>query len=188
MLDHIFPEVARLSSHQHGVILNILHQAHTETHTFALAALLSELDPKAVQTIPARLKLSNGEREHILGILGLQHRISAVSEHTGMDVLKRLMREQHFADALKLYGMRVKAHDGAVNNHPFDFLSKLFGRMRAEDLNPQKFVTGNDLIKFGYRPGKMFKTILDTIEDKQLTGELRSREAALSYVQAHFRA
>ena len=188
MLSHIFPEVDRLSPHQHAVLTNILNQAHTETHTFALAALLSELDPKTIQAVANRLKLSNDEKGHIYAVLGLQHRISAVTEHTSMDLLKRLMREPFFADALKLYGMRVKAHDGAVNYHPFDFLSKLFGRMRAEDLNPQKFVSGDDLIKLGYRPGKMFKTILDTVEDKQLTGELRSREAALSYIQSYFRA
>ena len=182
MLDHILPEVGKLSAHQHSVLVNILHQAHTETPTFALAALLSELDPKAVQTIPARLKLSNGEREHILGVLGLQHRISTVTGHESLDVLKRLMREANFADALKLYGMRVKAHDGAVHSHPFEFLSSLFSRMQHEDLNPQKFVTGNDLIALGMKPGKQFANILSRIEDAQLRGEIHSKAQAMELV------
>ena len=186
LLKYIFPEVDRLSAHQHAVLTNILQQAHTETHKFALAALLSELDRNIVQRILKRQKLSNDEQSHILAVLGLQQRISAVSERTSMDVLKRLMREPYFTDALKLYGMRVRA-GASANRHPFDFLTKLFGQMGREDLHPGKFITGNDLIKLGYQPGKAFKTILDTIEDKQLNGELNSREAALAYIQTHFR-
>jgi poly(A) polymerase len=184
MLEHILPELHALDSHQHGVLMNILHQAHAEGHTFALAALFSELHSPVVPAIAKRLKLSNDERDHILAILGLQSRISAVTEHTTLDVLKKLMREKFFPDALKLYGMRVVAHDGHVNHRPFDFLTKLFAGMKQEDLHPEKFVSGDDLIAMGMRPGKRFKEVLDHIENAQLRGEVHSKEHALSLARS----
>ena len=184
MLEHIFPEVDRLSPHQHSVLSAILHQSHTESHTFVLAALLSELDLKIVPAILKRQKLSNDEQTHILAVLGLQSRISAVTVHTPLDVLKRLMREPFFADALKLYGMRVKAHDGAVNYHPHELLTKLYAGMRQEDLHPEKFVTGDDLIALSLKPGKQFKDILDRIENAQLRGDIHSKAQALAMVHS----
>lgn len=187
MLEHIFPEIHNLSPHQHAVIDSILRQAHSESHMFALAALLSELDPNTIQAISKRLKLSNDEHGHISAMLFMQGQIRYMTEHTPMDVLKKLMREPFFVDALRLYGMRVKAHDGAVVHQPFDFLTKLYAGMRFEDLHPEKFVNGDDLKKLGYRPGRIFKEILDAVENKQLTGELRSKQEALRFIQANFR-
>ena len=184
MLAHIVPEVDKLSPHQHGVLTNLLHQAHSESHTFALAALFSELPQSTVQAVSNRLKLSNEEKGHIYGILGLQSRIAAVHDHDSLDMLKRLMREAHFADALKLYGMRVKAGDGAVNHHPFEFLTKLYAGMKLEDLHPEKFVSGDDLIKLGLKPGKEFKSILDRIENAQLRGEIHSKAQAIAMVHS----
>jgi poly(A) polymerase len=184
MLSHIFPEIDQLTPHQHAVLANILQQAHSEGNTFALAALFSELAPKTVQAVALRLKVPNDEQKHIYDILGMQDRISAVSEHTTLDVLKKLMREQYFPDALKLYGMRVKAHDGAVSYHPFDLLTKMYAEMRQEDLHPEKFVTGNDLIALGLKPGKQFKDILDRIEIAQLRGEIHNKEQAIAMVHS----
>jgi len=184
MLSHIFPEIDQLTPHQHAVLANILQQAHSEGNTFALAALFSELAPKTVQAVALRLKVPNDEQKHIYDILGMQDRISAVSEHTTLDVLKKLMREQYFPDALKLYGMRVKAHDGAVSYHPFDLLTKMYAAMRQEDLHPEKFVTGNDLIALGLKPGKQFKDILDRIEIAQLRGEIHNKEQAIAMVHS----
>jgi len=184
MLSHIFPEIDQLSPHQHAVLANILQQAHSEGNTFALAALFSELAPKTVQAVALRLKVPNDEQKHIYDILGMQDRISAVSQHTTLDVLKKLMREQYFPDALKLYGMRVKAHDGAVSYHPFDLLTKMYAEMRQEDLHPEKFVTGNDLIALGLKPGKQFKDILDRIEIAQLRGEIHNKEQAIAMVHS----
>jgi len=184
MLSHIFPEIDQLTPHQHAVLDNILHQAHSEGNTFALAALFSELAPKTVQAVALRLKVPNDEQKHIYDILGMQDRISAVSQHTTLDVLKKLMREQYFPDALKLYGMRVKAHDGAVSYHPFDLLTKMYAEMRQEDLHPEKFMTGNDLIALGLKPGKQFKDILDRIEIAQLRGEIHNKEQAIAMVHS----
>jgi poly(A) polymerase len=56
--------------------------------------------------------------------------------------------------------------------------------MRQEDLHPEKFVTGNDLIALGLKPGKQFKDILDRIEIAQLRGEIHNKEQAIAMVHS----
>ena len=183
LLGHILPEVDDLTPKQHSLVVNILNQAHTESHTFVLAAVFSELDRNTVKRITMRLKLSNDEQSHIHTILDLQQRISTTTDNTSLDILKRLMRESFFADALKLYGMRVKAGD-SVNRRPFEFLSRLYDGMKQEDLHPEKFVTGDDLIKLGLKPSRQFKEILDKIESAQLRGDIKNKEQALMIVRS----
>ena len=55
-------------------------------------------------------------------------------------------------------------------------------RLPKDELDPEPFVSGRDLIEMDIRPGPKFKTILQTIRDGQLDGEIASREDALDYV------
>ena len=55
-------------------------------------------------------------------------------------------------------------------------------KLPKNELDPDPFVTGGDLIKMGIRPGPQFKTILQSIRDGQLDGEISSREEALDHV------
>ena len=48
----------------------------------------------------------------------------------------------------------------------------------------KELVTGDDLIAGGLEPGPKFKEILEEIHDKQLTGELSSKEKALEYARS----
>lgn len=189
MLGHLIPELDKLPPHQHDILLSVLGQIGHESHMFALAAFFCQLDLKTVEKVAKRLKLSNDEQRYIYGVLGLQVRIAAVDPRTTMDVLKRLMREPNFADALNLYGMRMRAGDPYAPHHvinPHELLSKMYTGMRQEDLHPEKFVTGEDLIRLGLRPGPEFKGILDHIENAQLRGDVKSKAEALALV-AHVR-
>ena len=56
--------------------------------------------------------------------------------------------------------------------------------MKQEDLHPERFVTGDDLVAMGMKPGKHFKDILDRIENGQLTGHIRSKQQALDLVKS----
>ena len=51
-----------------------------------------------------------------------------------------------------------------------------------EELNPDPLVTGGDLIGMGISPGPDFKTILQSVRDGQLDGEIETREQALKQV------
>jgi poly(A) polymerase len=49
----------------------------------------------------------------------------------------------------------------------------------AEGIAPPPFVTGDDLVALGLRPGPRFRTLLDAAYDRQLVGAVRTRAEAL---------
>ena len=55
-----------------------------------------------------------------------------------------------------------------------------------EQIKPQPLVRGDDLIAQGYKPGPVFKEILQAVEDAQLEGRIQSREQALQLVAEQF--
>jgi len=184
MLAHVLPEVASLPEHAFHLTLEVLRQCRNESVPVALAALFSQVAPNTVDRILKRLKADNAQSGHVLGVLALQPRIAAASQHVTLDVLKRLMRDPFFNDALHLYGLRMTAHDSHARPEPFHFLVHLHSQMKHEDLNPVKFVTGNDLIAMGMKPGKEFKEILDKVENGQLTGRIKSKAQALELIHS----
>lgn len=52
----------------------------------------------------------------------------------------------------------------------------------AEGVRPQPWVTGDDLIRMGRKPGPVFGKLLDQAYDAQLDGSVKSREEALRWV------
>jgi hypothetical protein len=55
--------------------------------------------------------------------------------------------------------------------------------LRAQGLAPAPFVTGDDLVAMGMRPGPQFRPMLDRAYDLQLNGALADRDAALAAVR-----
>lgn len=50
-------------------------------------------------------------------------------------------------------------------------------------LDAPRLLTGRDLIKLGLRPGPVFKTILDSLEQAQVSGKITDRSQALDYLR-----
>ena len=184
MLVHVLPELDQLSSHNWAQVLATLSFIGTNIKPeLGLAAAFYMFTSATATKIGRRLKFTNDEIKHITSILDLQIRISAVTPQTTLDVLKRLMRETFFLDALTLYRCRVDAQDDHANASAMRMLSTMIAQMKQEDLNPAKFVTGDDLIALGMRPSKEFKRILDAAEDGQLIGHIKSKEQALEMIR-----
>jgi tRNA nucleotidyltransferase/poly(A) polymerase len=51
---------------------------------------------------------------------------------------------------------------------------------------PDVFLSGNDLIKAGYKPGKVFTKILYELENLVIEGKIKSKKQALSWVEETF--
>jgi poly(A) polymerase len=58
-------------------------------------------------------------------------------------------------------------------------------RAEAAKLKVKRYVTGNELIALGLKPGPVFKVILQELEDLQLEGVISSTEQGLDYLKAH---
>jgi poly(A) polymerase len=54
----------------------------------------------------------------------------------------------------------------------------------GEKLNPPLLMTGEDLIRLGFKPGRHFKALLQIIRDRQLDGQLDTFEDAKRFVQS----
>jgi poly(A) polymerase len=53
---------------------------------------------------------------------------------------------------------------------------------------PPPLITGRDLIDAGFKPGPEFKKILETVQEMQLTGDLKSKNDAMCFIEKHFLA
>lgn len=74
--------------------------------------------------------------------------------------------------------------------HLEDTIARMIDQRRAEaaKLKVKRFVTGNELIALGLKPGPAFKVILQELEDLQLEGVISSTEQGLDYLKAHLPA
>ena len=121
------------------------------------------------------LVLSNSESDGLAAILRMRPRIAA--EWKGADAAgrKRMAAAPGFEGALVLLQVegRPEAADAARD----------LPALRAAGLAPPPFVTGDDLVALGMRPGPSFRPLLDRAYDLQLNGVVADREAALAAVR-----
>jgi poly(A) polymerase len=68
----------------------------------------------------------------------------------------------------------------------YDFVREHLASLDDEQLRPPPLINGHDLIELGYSPGRSFKGMLAEIEDRQLAGDLQTREEALRVIDEQF--
>ena len=96
--------------------------------------------------------------------------------------LKRMMARPTFEEELELHRVDCLASHGMLDNHATLITKREeFGR---EPLIPEPLVTGHDLIALGWKPGKKFADVLQSVQTRQLEGTLTSREEALAWIAA----
>jgi poly(A) polymerase len=49
--------------------------------------------------------------------------------------------------------------------------------------NIARLITGHDLIALGLKPGPIFKTILDELEELQVEGKIKTKEEGVEYLK-----
>jgi poly(A) polymerase len=132
--------------------------------------------PIDAEAIFRRLKGPNDEREHCVWLT--QHRralenVGGQPQHR----LKRLFVEPGIADLLLLV-------EAAGDDQDVAWAREWRNGLREEELNPPPFVTGDDLIASGLKPGPRFKEWLERARDMQLDGALKSTNEALATVKS----
>lgn len=98
--------------------------------------------------------------------------------------LKRFLRGEHFPDHLKLHRLDCLASHGDLSN--WEYCKQKLEEIGPEEMRPERLVTGDDLIRMGYVPGPLFSEILTAVEDAQLEGQVKDREAALELIEKRF--
>jgi poly(A) polymerase len=130
-----------------------------------------------------RYRFSNEDTRQILALIE-NHMRFADAPRMKSSTLKRFFRLPCFEEHLALHRMDcLAAH---ANLEIYDFVRERYHSMPEEAVRPAPLLTGTDLIAAGYKPGPLFKQILQAVEDAQLEGLIATREEALALVRNQF--
>jgi len=214
MLADILPEVAAMKGvaqppeyHPEGDVwihtLMLLEQMEHPTATLALGALLHDVGKpptfreagrirfdghveegvRMAHAIMHRLRFSREEMEQVEALVDNHMRFKDV--HRMRDsTLKRFLRTPAFEEHLELHRLDVMSSNRNLEN--YELARRKLAEFGQEHLAPEPLVTGADLIGAGYEPGPLFSKILETVEDAQLEGRIRTSDEAMALVREMF--
>jgi poly(A) polymerase len=137
----------------------------------------AEIGTKMAQEICRRFRLSNEETEHVMSLVANHMRFADVTRMKD-STLKRFFRLPQFEQHLELH--RLDCMSSHRDLSLYDFAKEKFHTMPQEQIRPTPLITGDDLIRIGYRPGPMFKELLTAVEDAQLDGSISTKGEALA--------
>jgi poly(A) polymerase len=135
--------------------------------------------------ILARLRRSRATQERVAYLVKNHLKLCAAPQMR-QSTLKRMLSEEGFQELLEVSRMDALASSSYLGY--YHFCRRAMTNLTPVQMRPRRFVSGDDLIAMGFKPGPAFKNILKEVEDLQLDGALASRDAAIDYVRSHFPA
>ena len=150
---------------------------------------------QAAERIMERLRFSNLMQDKILYLIKNHMRILNLSRETKETALRRLVNQigdetpllvlLSLADKEASRGILSVQNDEVVEKHCLRIL-ELF--KEKDIVHPPPLITGNDVMALGYSSGPRVGQILSFIRQKQVEGEIKSREEALGVLRERFGA
>ena len=135
--------------------------------------------------ILTRLRFSREQAEQIEALVANHMRFKDVP-HMRVSTLKRFLRLPDFPEHLELHRLDVLASNRRLET--YEMVRRKLGELSADELKPDRLLTGADLIAAGYEPGPRFTEILRAVEDAQLEGRVRTAGEAMELVRRRFPA
>jgi poly(A) polymerase len=217
LLPVILPEVSAMKGveqspdyHPEGDVfehtLRLLERLEKPTETLALGALLHdvskaecagragdritfyghpEVGEKRAIEICQRLRRSKFVWERV-GYLVRNHLRHVSAPEMRRSTLRRFLSEDGIEELLELARLDALASNGDLRSYEFCVLQR--AAIGVEQLRPPPLLRGRDLLDLGWQPGPLFGAILAAVEERQLEGELTSREEALTWVEREYGA
>jgi poly(A) polymerase len=216
LLVHVLPEIDAMHGvrqspdhHPEGDVfehtLRLLGQLDAPSETLALGALLHDVAKrdcagrhadgritfyghpevgadKAV-AICQRLKRSRQTWERV-DYLVRNHLRHVAAPQMRRSTLRRFLSDDGIDELLELTRIDALAASGDLS--AYDFCMRARASFVDEPIAPPPLLRGRDLLLLGYPRGPLYARILDAVHERQLEGELTSREAALAWVQAAY--
>jgi poly(A) polymerase len=142
-----------------------------------------EVGVRIAEEVCRRFRFSNEEIEQVAILVANHMRFKDVPQMRA-STLKRFVRLPRFDEHLELHRIDCLSSHGHLDN--WDYVREFIAKTPVEEVRPARLVTGDDLLGMGFLPGPEFKTILQSVEDAQLEGLLRTHEEALAYVRREF--
>jgi poly(A) polymerase len=143
----------------------------------------AEMGARMAAEICRRLRFSTDDTEQIETLVAHHLRFKDVF---GMRpaTLKRFVRLVHFEQHLELHRLDCVSSHGILD--AYEFVSRFLRETPPDEVRPARLITGDDLKRMGFQPGPQFKEILEKVEEAQLDGRLRERDAALEFVRSTY--
>lgn len=174
LLKYILPEISSGIDEPTLKMLSLLEHPSFE---LAFAVLLHQCPTRpTVHELCRRLKLSNDELERTEWLVAHQDDLIDAPS-LSLARLKRIFAHSQREELISL--MRVKLLALGKDLQPAMFCSEYLSRTSPSDISPVPLLTGDDLKNLGFSPGPNFKTLLDTVRDAQLNGEISTRNGAI---------
>jgi poly(A) polymerase len=142
-----------------------------------------EVGVKMSEEICRRLRFSIHDTEQIASLVANHMRFGDVQQMKE-STLKRFMRLPQFDEHMELHRLDCLASHRDLTL--YDFVREKLATTPPQQIRPKPLVTGDDLIRAGYKPGPRFKEILSAVEDAQLEGRLQDHDAAMEFVRKEF--
>lgn len=181
----------------------VLEQLKEPTPVLAMAALLHDIGKPPTfkmaerirfdghdrvgaamaRRICRRLRFSNHQTEAVSEIVADHMKFKDVRQMR-LSTLKRFMGLGTFPEQMTLHRADCMASHKDLTH--WRFLKKKLKELPAKEIKPKPLVNGHDLLTLGFKQGPVIGAILKAVEERQLEGELSSKEEALHWVQESF--
>jgi poly(A) polymerase len=214
LLGAVLPEVADMIGveqpsefHPEGDVFThtmlMLGKMEAPTETLALGVLLHDVGKPPTFAVRDRIRFDNHCRmgAEMAGAMCKRLRCSRkviqcvqhlVAEHMRFkdvlkmrdSTLKRFLRSDNFDELLELYRLDCVASHGELE--AWEFCKRKLEELGTEQISPEPLLRGEDLIRMGYTPGRIFSEILTVVENAQLDGAISTREEAERLVDKRF--
>jgi poly(A) polymerase len=139
-----------------------------------------EVGIEIARRIMRRLRFSNADCEQVAALIANHMKFKDVGRMRE-STLKRFLRQPRFDEHLELHRLDVESSNRNLEN--YELVRRKMAENPPEQLKPPPLLTGDDLIAMGYRPGPRFGAMLRELEDAQLEGSVRDRDAAVAFVR-----
>jgi putative nucleotidyltransferase with HDIG domain len=143
----------------------------------------AEIGTRMTEAICRRLRFSLADTQQISELVANHMRFGDVRQMKE-STLKRFFRLPKFEEHLELHRLDCAASHGNLSLH--EFARERFNQMPPEVAKPVVFVTGNDLIRTGYKPGPKFTEMLAAAEDAQLEDRIGSTDEGMAFIEETF--
>ncbi len=139
-----------------------------------------EVGVPIAEVVCRRLRFSSDDIEQVKALVANHMKFKDVHQMR-QSTLKRFVRQPRFAEHLELHRLDCAASHGKLD--AYETVRQLLAETPAEQVRPQRLLTGDDLKDMGYTPGPQFQRILTALEDAQLEGLILSRDEAIALVR-----
>jgi poly(A) polymerase len=142
-----------------------------------------EVGVRMAEAICRRLRFSNEDTDQITALVANHMRFKDVTQMKPA-TLKRFVRLDRFDEHLALHRLDCLSSHGSLQ--AYDFVQDFVANTPPEEVRPPRLLNGEDLKAMGFAPGPNFKEILESVEEAQLDGRIRTPEDAKDLVLREF--